>query len=68
MLLYCSFLLYDFLKKFILYQTLGPKLIARFVGMHVGMDWRTIMETQTTIIVLFNFQLGNYTHDSKQWK
>jgi hypothetical protein len=24
--------------NFILYQTLGPKLIAHFVGMHVGMN------------------------------
>jgi hypothetical protein len=33
----------------ILYQTLGPKLIAHFVSMHVGMDKKTIVETQTTI-------------------
>jgi hypothetical protein len=33
----------------ILYQIVGPKLIAHFVNMHVGMDWKTIMKTQTTI-------------------
>jgi hypothetical protein len=33
----------------LLYQTLDPKLIAHFVGMHVGMDWKTILKTQTTI-------------------
>jgi hypothetical protein len=33
----------------ILYQTLGFKLIAHFVGMHVSMDQKTIVETQTTI-------------------
>jgi hypothetical protein len=33
----------------ILYQTLGPKLIAHFGGMHVGINQRTIVETQTTI-------------------
>jgi hypothetical protein len=33
----------------IIYQIVGPKLIAFFVSMHVGMDWKTIMKTQTTI-------------------
>ncbi len=33
----------------ILYQILGPKLIAHFVNMHVGMDNKTIVETHTTI-------------------
>jgi hypothetical protein len=27
---------------------LGPKLIAHFVGMHVGMDQKIIVKTQTT--------------------
>jgi hypothetical protein len=33
----------------ILYKTLGSKLIAHFVGMHVGMNQKTIVETQTII-------------------
>jgi hypothetical protein len=33
----------------ILYQTLGPKLISHFVGMHVGMGWKIIVDTQITI-------------------
>jgi hypothetical protein len=33
----------------ILYQTLGLKLISHFVGMHVGMGLKIIMETQITI-------------------
>jgi hypothetical protein len=33
----------------ILYQTLGLKLISHFVGMHVGMGRKIIMETQITI-------------------
>jgi hypothetical protein len=32
-----------------LYRTIGPKLITHFVNMHVGMDWKTIVKTQTTI-------------------
>jgi hypothetical protein len=39
----------DFKKNLILYKILGPKLIAYFVGMHVGMDQNIIVETQTTI-------------------
>jgi hypothetical protein len=39
----------EFVFNLILYQTLSPKLIAHFVGLHVGMDWKTIVETQTTI-------------------
>jgi hypothetical protein len=34
----------------ILYQILGLKLIAHFVGMHVGMERKIIMETQITIV------------------
>ncbi len=37
----------------ILYQNLGPKLIAHFVGMHVGMNRKTIVKTQTTINSLY---------------
>jgi hypothetical protein len=33
----------------IFYWTLGPKLIAHFEGMHVGMDQKTIADTQTAI-------------------
>jgi hypothetical protein len=31
------------------YQTLGLKLIAHIVNMHVGMERKTIVETQATI-------------------
>jgi len=43
------FVIWIFFKNLIMYQTLGHKLIAHFVGM----DWKTIAETQTTIN-LFN--------------
>jgi hypothetical protein len=33
----------------IFYKILGLKLIAHFVGLHVGIDQKIIMETQTTI-------------------
>jgi hypothetical protein len=38
--------------NFILYQILGRKLISHFVGMHVDMDRKTIVETQTAIVPL----------------
>jgi hypothetical protein len=44
-----TFVFWNLFFSFILYQTLGPKLIEHFVNMHVGMDQKTIMETQTTI-------------------
>jgi len=31
------FVIWNLFFNFILYQTLGPKLISHFVGMHVGM-------------------------------
>jgi hypothetical protein len=43
------FVIWNLFFHFILYQTLGLKLIAHFVSTHVGMDQKTIMETQTTI-------------------
>jgi hypothetical protein len=50
MMFYYSFLLYGTcFFNFILYQTLGPKLISHFVGMHMDMGWKIIMETQITI-------------------
>jgi len=39
------FVTWNLFFNLILYQILGPKLIAHFVGMHVGMDWKTIVET-----------------------
>jgi hypothetical protein len=44
-----SFVIWNLFFNLILYQTLGLKLIAHFVSMHVGMNPKTIMETQTTI-------------------
>jgi hypothetical protein len=38
-----------FFFNLILYQTLGPKLIAHFVGIHVGMGRKIIVETQINI-------------------
>jgi hypothetical protein len=43
------FIIWNLLFNLILYQTLGPKLIAHFVGMHVGMNRKTIVQTHTTI-------------------
>jgi len=43
------FVIWNLFFNLILYQILGPKLIAHFIGMHVGMDQKTIVETQTTI-------------------
>jgi len=47
-----TLVIWNLFFNFILYQTLGPKLIARFIGMHVGMDSKMIVETQTTINIL----------------
>jgi len=66
-LIWCSivhFYYMDFFFNLILYQTLGFKLITHFVGMYVGMDWKTIVETQTTInplneVISFN----SWSHD-----
>jgi len=44
-----TLVIWNLFFNLILYQTLGLKLIVHFVGMHVGMDWKTIVETQTTI-------------------
>jgi hypothetical protein len=43
------FVIWNLFFNFILYQTLGPKLISHFVGMHMDMGWKIIMETQITI-------------------
>jgi hypothetical protein len=43
------FVTWNLFFNFILYQTLGPKLISHFVGMHVSMGRKIIMETQITI-------------------
>ncbi len=40
-----TLLIWNLFFKIILYHTLGPKLIAHFVSMHVGIDKKTIMET-----------------------
>jgi hypothetical protein len=44
------FVIWNLFFNFILYQTLGPKLISHFVGMHVGMGRKIIVETQITLI------------------
>jgi hypothetical protein len=43
------FVIWNLFFNLILYQNLGPKLISHFVGMHVGMDRKIIVETQITI-------------------
>jgi hypothetical protein len=43
------FVIWNLFFNLILYQTLGPKLISHFVGMHVGMGRKIIVETQITI-------------------
>jgi hypothetical protein len=43
------FVIWNLFFNLILYQTLGPKLISHFIGMHVGMGQKIIMETQITI-------------------
>jgi hypothetical protein len=43
------FVIWILFFNLILYQNLGPKLISHFVGMHVGMDQKIIVETQITI-------------------
>jgi len=44
-----TFVIRNLFFNLILYQTLDPQLIAHFVGMHVGMGRKIIMETQITI-------------------
>jgi len=44
-----TFVIWNVFFNFILYQTLALKLIGQFGGMYVGMDRKTIVETQTTI-------------------
>ncbi len=39
------FVIWNLFFNLILYQTLGPKLISHFVGMHVGMGWKIIVDT-----------------------
>jgi hypothetical protein len=43
------FVIRNLFFNLILYQTLGHKLISHFVGMHVGMGRKIIVETQITI-------------------
>jgi hypothetical protein len=43
------FVIWNLFFNLILYQTLGFKLISYFVGMHVGMGRKIIVETQITI-------------------
>jgi hypothetical protein len=43
------FVIWNLFFNLILYQILGPKLISQFVGMHVGMVRKIILETQITI-------------------
>jgi hypothetical protein len=51
MMFYCSLLLYMvmFFSNLILYRTLGLNLITHFGAKHVGMDQKTIVETENTI-------------------
>ncbi len=49
------FVIWNLFFNLILYQILGPKLISHFVGMHVGMDRKIIVETQITIDPLNRF-------------
>jgi hypothetical protein len=44
-----TFVIWNLLFNFIFYQTLSPKLISHFVGMHVDMGWKIIVETQIAI-------------------
>jgi len=44
-----TIIIWNLFFSFILYQILSPKLITHFVNMHVGMDKKMIMETQTSI-------------------
>jgi hypothetical protein len=44
-----TFVIWNLFLNFILYQTLGPKLISHFVSMHVSMGRKIIVETQITI-------------------
>jgi len=45
-----TFVIWNLFFNLILYQTLGLKLISHFVGMHVGMGRKIIVETQITTI------------------
>jgi hypothetical protein len=47
-----TFVIWNLFFNFILYQTLGLKLISHFVGIHVGMGWKIIVEIQITIDIL----------------
>jgi hypothetical protein len=67
-----TFVIWNLFFNLILYQILGPKLTSHFVGMHVGMSRKIIVETQITIdplngVVQLNFQLSNYTHNPR-WR
>jgi hypothetical protein len=43
------FIIWELFFNLILHQTLSLKFISHFVGMHVGMGRKIIMETQITI-------------------
>ncbi len=43
------FVMWNLFFNLILYQILNPKSISHFVGMHVGMGQKIIMENQITI-------------------
>jgi hypothetical protein len=43
------FVIWNLFFNLILYQTLSPKSISHFVGIHVGMGRKIIVETQITI-------------------
>ncbi len=44
-----TFVIWNLFFNLTLYQTLQPKSISHFVGMHVGMGGKIIVETQITI-------------------
>jgi len=44
-----TFVIWNLFFNLILYQTLSLKLIAHFVGMHVGMGQKIIVKTHITI-------------------
>jgi hypothetical protein len=44
-----TFVTWNLFFNLILHQTLAPKLISHFVGMHVGMGRKLFVETQITI-------------------
>jgi len=49
LMFYYSILLYSFFFNIVSYLTLSPKLITHFVNIQVGINQKTILETQTTI-------------------